>query len=131
MRIMIDTNIIISALLFPQGRTSALLKTIMESHTICIASYSIDEMKIVVERKFPAKAALVDTLLNELAYELLRTPGILPQLPAIRDQDDQPILASAILADVDVLLTGDKDFSDVAIERPRIMNPAQFTETFL
>ena len=131
MRIMIDTNILISALLSPQGRISVLLKSIMDAHSICIASFSVTEMELVVERKFPKRIGTTENLLNSLVYELLRTPHIMPDLPKIRDLDDRPILASAILADVDVLLTGDKDFDDVVIDRPKIMTPAQFAATYL
>ncbi len=131
MRIMIDTNILISALFFPRSRVSAFLKSIMDAHSICIASFSITEMKRVAERKFPIEAETVDILLDELSYELLRTPHTMPDLPKIRDVDDRPILASVILADVDILLTGDKDFDDVVIERPIIMTPAQFSAAYL
>jgi predicted nucleic acid-binding protein len=44
--------------------------------------------------------------------------------PKIRDKKDYPILASAIIADVDVFITGDKDFSAVDIERPEVMSIA-------
>ena len=46
----------------------------------------------------------------------------------IRDAKDQPILNAAIIADVDVILTGDKDFLSLDIEHPRCMNVAQFLE---
>lgn len=44
----------------------------------------------------------------------------------IRDESDYPILYTAILEDVDILITGDKDFLDIEIERPEILTPAQF-----
>lgn len=37
----------------------------------------------------------------------------------------------AIIEDVDILVTGDKDFSDIEIEKPEIMSPTQFIERFL
>lgn len=38
---------------------------------------------------------------------------------------------SAIIEEVDLLVTGDKDFSDIDIGKPEIMSPAQFMESFL
>lgn len=38
--------------------------------------------------------------------------------PKIRNIHDLPVLVSAILSDVDILLTGDKDFEDVKIDSP-------------
>ena len=35
------------------------------------------------------------------------------------------------IEDVDILVTGDRDFSDIDIEKPEIMSPAQFMERFL
>lgn len=41
------------------------------------------------------------------------------------------MLYTAILEDVDVLVTGDRDFADIDIEKPEIMTPAEFIEKFL
>jgi len=38
---------------------------------------------------------------------------------------------TAIKEDVDVLITGDKDFSKIDVERPEILTPAQFLEKYL
>lgn len=48
----------------------------------------------------------------------------------IRDMKDYPVLYTAIIEDVDVLITGDKDFSDIELDRPKIMTPGEFTEKF-
>ena len=47
----------------------------------------------------------------------------------IRDVKDQPILNAAILYDVDVILTGDKDFLSLDLDRPACMTAAQFLES--
>ena len=44
MRIMIDTNIIVSAMLFRSGGISSLLKEIALKYEICICTFSIDEL---------------------------------------------------------------------------------------
>lgn len=44
----------------------------------------------------------------------------------IRDVMDRPILRAAINADVDVLLTGDKDFLESDVIKPKIMTAAEF-----
>ena len=40
--------------------------------------------------------------------------------------DDRPFLRAAIESKADILLTGDKDFSESGVKRPRIMTPAEF-----
>jgi len=48
----------------------------------------------------------------------------------IRDEKDYPVLYTAIMEDVDILITGDEDFSDIEIERPEILTPTQFLEKY-
>jgi len=48
----------------------------------------------------------------------------------IRDEKDYMVLHTAILADVDILITGDKDFEDIKIERPEILTPKRFLEKY-
>jgi putative PIN family toxin of toxin-antitoxin system len=133
MRILIDTNIIISAALFPNGRVSALLKELIQRHDLCICSFSIDELHRVIEKKFKHKKSEADEFLKELSYELVYTPLFLNKNKAIfiRDPDDYPVLLSAINADVDVLLSGDNDFSGVACERPEVLSPSAFRDRYL
>ena len=130
MRILIDTNIALSAILSPDGRVADVLKFIvLQEHTVCLCTFSIEELRHVVKRKFPGKGQVLETFLLDFSYELLLTPAVLPQnLPTIRDANDLPILASAILGDVDVLLTGDKDFESIELERPAILSPARFMQ---
>ena len=49
----------------------------------------------------------------------------------IRDIKDYPVLYTAIIEDVDILITGDKDFKDIDIEKPEIMTPTEFLEFYL
>lgn len=46
----------------------------------------------------------------------------------IRDTADRPILRAAIIANADILLTGDKDFLESGIDHPQILTPAQSLE---
>lgn len=130
MRVMLDTNVLISALLFPGGRMSSLMDIIFTQHELVLSSYVVEELKRVVRRKFPTKLLAVEKLLLTMRYEYVYTPTEMDEtLFAIRDIKDYPVLYTAIIEDVDVLITGDKDFSDIAIDRPAIMMPAEFLDT--
>lgn len=48
----------------------------------------------------------------------------------IRDKDDYIILYTAIIEDVDIFITGDKDFDDIDIDKPEIMNATEFLEKY-
>lgn len=53
MRIMLDTNVLISALLFPGTKMDAMMNYIFTNHQLVLSSYVVDELKNVVRRKFP------------------------------------------------------------------------------
>ena len=91
-----------------------------------------DELKNVVRRKFPGKEMIINKLLMMMSFEYVYTPGSMESgLFNIRDIKDYPVLYTAIIEDVDILVTGDKDFSDIDVEKPKIMSPTQFMENFL
>lgn len=74
---------------------------------------------------------MVDTLLAKMSYEYVYTPDLIDEtLFEIRDIKDYPVLYTAILEDVDILVTGDYDFGEVDIDKPKIMTPAEFVERY-
>ena len=134
MDIMIDSNVVISAALFPNPRMNAFLQVISEEHQLFLSSYTMQEVEDVVKRKWPARMPVMERFLRNLSYVLVRTPSvdILDEDIYIRDTKDYPVLASAIIADVDVLITGDGDFDDVKdLERPEVVTIAEFREEYM
>ena len=75
MRIMLDTNVFLSALLFPGERMNRMMQYIFEAHRLVLSSFVIDELFFVVRRKFPAKEKAIDQLLSSMSYELIYTPA--------------------------------------------------------
>ena len=55
MRVFVDTNVVISAMLFPNGKVAKVFSHLLEKHTVIISSYTKEECKEVFEKKFPAK----------------------------------------------------------------------------
>ena len=130
MRIMIDTNVLVSGLLFPDSQVNTVLLHIMSKHRLVVPSYVLDEFKDVIRRKFPKQAEQIDDLLKKLSYELAYTPDKMRKdLFAIRDIADYPVLYAAMIEGVDVLLTGDKDFAAVRVDMPKIMTPRKFLDS--
>lgn len=132
MRIMLDTNVLISMILFPREQFSQMLDYITHNHTLVLSSFIIEEMEAVVERKFPSKKDCLMRFLSSLNYELILTPHKLkPNLFEIRDPNDYPVLYSAIIGSIDIFLTGDKDFKNISIEKPEILSPSDFVLKYL
>ena len=133
MRVMFDTNILVSAGLLRSSRLAALAERVSDEHTLVLSSQIIDELRMVMDMKFPHKKAACEAFLNRLSFEMVLTPRYVdPSIyPRIRDKSDYPILASAIIADVDVFITGDKDFLALDVERPEILTISQFAEQYM
>lgn len=128
---MLDTNVLASAILFPGGSMDRLIAHIDAQHELCLTSYVLDELKEVIKRKFPERQMALDRFLLKARYTFVRSPEFPPKgLFEIRDEKDYPVLYTAIVEDVDILITGDKDFAGIAIDRPEIMTPAAFLERF-
>jgi putative PIN family toxin of toxin-antitoxin system len=132
MRIMLDTNILISAFILSSQSLLHMVGNIAERHTIVLPTYVIDELKRVIKWKFPDKYSLLESFFRELPFELVYTPEKIDKskYPDIRDEKDLPILVSAIIEDVDVLISGDTDFAPLDMERPEILTPKYFVEKY-
>ena len=133
MDIMIDSNVIISAAIFPNARMDSFLECISEEHQLFVSSYTLGEVIDVVKRKWPARLRSMELFLQSLSYSYVRTPSldILDPDIVIRDDDDYPVLASAMLADVDILITGDHDFDGLGLDRPEIMTIREFITGYM
>ncbi len=61
---------------------------------------------------------------------MVYTPTDMTMAPKIKDQKDIPVIVSAIVSDVDILITGDKDFAELSIERPEVLTPSEFLNKY-
>lgn len=127
MRILIDTNILFSALVFPGSKPAMALLHVVENHKMVLCDRNITELRGILSRKAPRFLPDAEIFFAEMSYELI--PSVYNAEKLIRDTKDQPILNAAIVYDVDIILTGDKDFLSLDMEHPKCMTAAQFLET--
>jgi len=128
---MLDSNVLLSVLLFPGDTMNKMIHTIITGHRLVLSTYIINELLDVTRRKFKNKDAVIHDLLNQLPYELVYSPeDPEPGLFEIRDMNDYPVLYSAIIGNADVFITGDKDFYEVVVLKPEIMAPADFIKKY-
>ena len=130
MRVMIDTNIFISAALFPSGKASAALKrALLPPFQALTSDYVIDELRRKFREKFPDKTTELDAFLySALPFiQIVETPEAAADSEVlIRDVKDRPILRAALSSNAELFLTGDKDFLEAAVEEPRIISVTDF-----
>ena len=130
MRVLIDTNILISAALSSDGTPyRAFVKAVSYPNHGMVCVQNIDEMRRIFNRKFPKKIQALETFLSLalLTLEVVQTPiEEHSSEEKIRDVKDRPILRAAIYAEADILLTGYKDFLESGLQTPKIMTAADF-----
>lgn len=130
MRVLIDTNILISAALSSKGTPyQAFIKAVTYPNHGMVCEQNIDELRRIFNRKFSQKIHALETFLSLalMTLELVPTP-VEEHISEskIRDVNDRPILRAAIHAKADILLTGDKDFLESGLATPQILTAADF-----
>jgi putative PIN family toxin of toxin-antitoxin system len=133
MKILIDTNILISAAYSRKGvPRRAFDKAVSSPFYRClICEQTLEEFWRIANRKFPDRIGDFESFMAQalLIMEVVPVPAdTYADEKEIRDINDRPILRSAIKVGVDILLTGDKDFTESTITSPRIMTAAEFVQ---
>lgn len=103
-----------------------MLLYVAQNHEMVLCDRNITELRDILNRKAPRFLPDAEVLLTEMSYELI--PAVDHAEKLMRDAKDQPILNAAIVYDVDVILTGDKDFLALDMQHPKCMTAAQFFE---
>ncbi len=108
MRVVFDTNILVSALVFPGGQGEAALRRIIEQTDQLVLSRPIlDELLGVLGRKFARdteELAHVAVFLTELSVMVAPKR----RLRVVQDEPDNRILECAVAGRAAVIVTGDK-----------------------
>lgn len=126
MRVFLDTNVLVSAFA-SRGLCADVLRHVLSEHSLVVSEIVLKELRDVLRKRLrvPAKTvAEIERFLRE--QEVVLVPREMPEI-AVRDPDDLKVLASAVAASTDVLVTGDHDLLDVASKAPvRILDPRGF-----
>jgi putative PIN family toxin of toxin-antitoxin system len=130
LRIVLDTNVLISALAYPGSIPGRILNAWREGEVDLILSrYILDEMVRVLPRLPRITLTPVET--RDLADSFLFMAEIVEPSTepdeTLRDQADQLVLGTLRAAQADYLVTGDKDLLALG-ERYPIVTPALFWE---
>lgn len=112
-RVVIDTNLVLSALVFAQGRLTPLRHAWQGAQCQPLVSSvtATELLRVLAYPKFKLTAADQQELLADyLPYcTTVRMPARLPATPACRDPSDLPFLQLAIAGKAEYLVTGDQD----------------------
>ena len=107
MRVFFDTNVLVSAFL-ARGLCADLLRLVLTEHTLVSSEVVLAELRDVLSRKgrMPLKQIdAIETLLRD--QPVAPRPATILALDLV-DADDEWVLASAVLAEADLFVTGDQ-----------------------
>ncbi|HET8562775.1 MAG TPA: putative toxin-antitoxin system toxin component, PIN family [Candidatus Binatia bacterium] len=133
MRVVLDTNVLVSALLF-SGVSSKLVPLWQKgSITVLISREILEEyLRVLAYPKFQLSEEEIKSLIEEDLLPFVQTirPGIRVRIVK-RDPADNKFLECAIAGKAGVLISGDKDLLAIRHYRQvRIQAPARFLDTF-
>ncbi len=121
LRIVFDTNTVVSALLFRAGRLDWLREVWHEKTVIPLTNKATAQelYRVLSYPKFGLPEADREELLGDYLpfAELVKMPARLPTLPRCRDADDQKFVELAHVAKASMLVTGDKDLPVLADDK--------------
>lgn len=100
------------------------MRLVLAEHELQTGEVNLIELRRVLTDRFKASGAQVDRVEDLLRdHQVIAKPDALLAID-VRDPDDAWVLASAVAASTDILVTGDKDLLTVASQSPvRILTP--------
>ncbi len=129
MKVVFDTNVLVSALVFPGARADAALRRIAQEQDVLLISAPIlDELLGVLARKFARdgeELARIAIFLSDLAVTVRpRT-----RLRVVADDPDNRILECAVAGRADAIVTGDRTLLALGTyRRVRLLTLAGYLE---
>jgi putative PIN family toxin of toxin-antitoxin system len=136
MRVVIDINILVSALIVPTGQPAAVIRMWLEGKfTLLTCTTHVDELRATLHK--PRIAELIKPhkagrLLNQVK-KLAEDVDPLPRVERSRDPEDDYLLALSEAGKADYLVTGDKNgLLDLYTHKgTRIISAREFAALFI
>lgn len=131
MRVVLDTNVLVSGLLSPHGPPGAIVDLVGSgAHRVCFDQRILAEYSDVLTRpRLALPPESVETVLARLVQNGLRLVAT-PLRTMLPDPDDQPFLEVAVAASADHLITGNlKHFPAELCRGVSVVSPRDFLDT--
>jgi putative PIN family toxin of toxin-antitoxin system len=118
LRVVLDTNVVLSALIFNNAASQALREAWRGGRLIpCACTATVQElMRVLAYPKFRLSASAQHELLADfLPYvQVVHMPDPPPAVPTCRDPHDEVFMQLALVANAEALVSGDKDLLALA-----------------
>lgn len=126
MKIVLDTNVLIAALI-ARGVCHDLLEHCVLRHTLLTSDFILNETREKLVEKFQYSRDLADEAVSLLRSRMMVVASETLDRKVCRDPDDDNILAAAVSGKCECIITGDKDLLVLnAYQGVRIVSPRDF-----
>ena len=127
MRIVPDTNLLISAEISAQGASGQLLDRVLDVHDVILSNPILDELTDVLSSKFGYDNLRISRVISHiLANAEIVEPATFDR-QICRDPDDDAILGTAVAGNADCIVTGDNDLLIIGrFQGVDIISPSEF-----
>jgi len=122
MNIVVDTNVLISAVLW-KGQSFAVLKTILEKHTLVQSQSTLEEFekvirrekfsKILQKRHLAVEPIIAALLLQSKIYTVSKRSESMAKKVKIKDADDLIFIELAFESGAKFIISGDRHLLDI------------------
>jgi putative PIN family toxin of toxin-antitoxin system len=116
-RVALDTNVLVSAVA-TRGLCADVFNLVLAEHQLIVGETVLAEVRKVLKQKMRVPDEAIGEFEALLRAEALVVPKAKVVSIQIRDKSDMPVLAEAISGKAEVLVTGDKDFHEIAAVLP-------------
>ena len=133
-RVIIDTNIIVSAFLFETGTPAHIFDAVYEHHILLFSAETYAELCDVLLRPKFDRYALREERINFLATfaQIATEIAVRTEVAVCRDPKDDKFLALAADGQADYIVSGDQDLRDLGnFKGIPVLTPREFYETVL
>lgn len=139
MKVLLDSNVLFSGLGFIGNENRVIWLAILGKIKLVVSDYVLLESRKNIEKKFTGdkqKEALevLERLVLSDAVEVKKKDDYIVHLKDARkliNEKDSPILACAMLKDIDILITGDKGFHTKRVKKKvKVMSAGEFLERY-
>ena len=127
MRIVTDTNVLISAEISAQGVSGQLLDRVLDVHDVILSNAILDELTDVLSAKFEYSNLRISGVVSHILADAEVVEPAIFDRQICRDPDDDAILGTAVAGNADCIVTGDSDLLILErFEGVDIVSPSEF-----
>lgn len=115
LRVMVDANVLVAGSLWPRFPYAVLRHAVAGDYQLVLSARIIQEARTAVAEIAPSEQGRFEEMLTATDYEEVPTPTdeeVQANLHLVRDPKDVHVAWAAISAQVDLLVTQDRDFTD-------------------